>query len=622
MTIQFRCPSCRRSLKVKDAWAGKRAECPACKHVIPVPAASSNVDVEELAAAALSDQPQEGQAESKTIDFPCSFCDEKIQAGLDLAEKRMPCPHCGKIVKVPKLAISARKDWRQKGTVLPSAARRDDEPAPEGAWGTGVTRHVSAEALLDAKAIKEPERRPREPMPARRKVALGMVATLGAALLALGIWQSIRYRARSKQDRAFGQVESILLAPTRGPMMPGGVQATELYRAAGEYSLRENHLNDAFTYFSLGRSAAATDKPKDADKEMPSKWTDHELALIDLAATQSRLLGDAQQVSRHQRLSWNETQTELYRTLQGLGTPEGRAEAIRSVSRRILARGPNLRVDSLVNMLGRDKETPELLGIIGLEAIRADQKSLAADIAKVVLAPYEVKPVKGQPERRLPPATSFLALLIILDQQPKAEKLIAPAPKPADAVPDEVRVGYALGWTRVGKNAEAHALAKAAAAETRFHALVEIAEAEADADPKSATPDVAEARNLLTGELKARFVSPWLLLRFLRLALRTGAINAPEQLPDLLKQADIVRQAQLEIAIYRLDNSTTPDMEALAKAAKESPPFGPVLEALARLNARTGDGAAVMSQADGWTPETMRPFGYAGVALGLQDRGR
>src|SRR5579885_3735263 len=127
MTIQFRCPSCRRSLKVKDAWAGKRAECPACKQVIPVPAASTNVDVEELAAAALSEQPQE-QAEQKTIDFPCPFCDEKIEAGTDLAEKRMPCPHCGRIVKVPKLAIGARKAWRQTGTRLPSAARRDDEP--------------------------------------------------------------------------------------------------------------------------------------------------------------------------------------------------------------------------------------------------------------------------------------------------------------------------------------------------------------------------------------------------------------------------------------------------------------------------------------------------------------
>jgi hypothetical protein len=208
----------------------------------------------------------------------------------------------------------------------------------------------------------------------------------------------------------------------------------------------------------------------------------------------------------------------------------------------------------------------------------------------------------------------------MLDQQPRAEKLIAPPPKPNDAVPEDVRVGYALGWARIGKNAEAHELARAGAAETRFHALVEIAEAEADTDPKSATADVTEARNLLTGELKARYVSPWLLLRFLRLALRTGAINAPEQLPDLLKQADIFRQAQLEIAIYRLDNSTSSDMEALAKAAKESPPFGPALEALARLNARTGDGAAVMKEADGWTPETLRAFGYAGVALGLQDR--
>lgn len=618
MTIQFRCPSCRRSLKVRDAWAGKRAECPACKKVIAVPQASEKIDVEALAAAALSEQPAGPAVEQKPIDFPCPYCDEKITAAADLADKRTPCPHCGRIVKVPKPKPSGPIDWRQSSQRLPSAARRDTEPAPEGAWGTAAVSRVSAEALIEAKVVTEAPRRPRAPLSARTKVALGMICIVGATLLAVGVWQSILFRAHNKQERAFARVESVL-GSGHSALMPDGSPATELYRAAGEYALRENRLSDAVRYFGLGRAQAAAARTQNADS--PTKWLDHDVALVYLAATQSRLLGDLQQVTRHQRLDWNDTQTELYRTLQNIATPEGRADAMRVISRLILPRGPNLRVDALVNMLGHEKETPELLGIVGLEALRADERPLAEDIVKVVLTPYEttLAKSKGKAAPHMAPAVSLLALLISLNQQARAEKFIAPAPKPADMPPEEVRVGYALGWARVGKLSEARALAKGPGpAEAKLHALVAIAEAVADSDPKNAVSDITDARNLLTGELKGHPVSPLLLLRFAHIALVTGVIEKIDQFPDVLKQGDMTRQTMLTWAIYRLDHSTAPDTEALTRVMKESA-FGPALEMLARLNARAGESSAVLTEADTWMPETLRPFGYAGVALGLQD---
>jgi hypothetical protein len=46
------------------------------------------------------------------------------------------------------------------------------------------------------------------------------------------------------------------------------------------------------------------------------------------------------------------------------------------------------------------------------------------------------------------------------------------------------------------------------------------------------------------------------------------------------------------------------------------------LELLARHNSRLGKGSAVMDMIQGWQPEALRPLGYAGVTLGVQDIGK
>ena len=42
-------------------------------------------------------------------------------------------------------------------------------------------------------------------------------------------------------------------------------------------------------------------------------------------------------------------------------------------------------------------------------------------------------------------------------------------------------------------------------------------------------------------------------------------------------------------------------------------------ELVARHNARFGSSGSTLSAVESWDPEMLRPFGYAGVALGIQD---
>src|ERR1700752_336097 len=44
MTIEFDCPSCRKTYKVRDELAGKKATCSACKKPLVVPPASAHHD--------------------------------------------------------------------------------------------------------------------------------------------------------------------------------------------------------------------------------------------------------------------------------------------------------------------------------------------------------------------------------------------------------------------------------------------------------------------------------------------------------------------------------------------------------------------------------------------------
>ncbi len=84
------------------------------------------------------------------------MCGEKLHLALELAGKREPCPECKRIIRVPEPEKKDPANWRKVDNSLPSGARREEEKAPEGAWGSAAAgARVSREALQEAGAIPE-----------------------------------------------------------------------------------------------------------------------------------------------------------------------------------------------------------------------------------------------------------------------------------------------------------------------------------------------------------------------------------------------------------------------------------------------------------------------------------
>src|SRR5438046_1482817 len=192
MPIKFKCPHCHKPLSVKDHLGGKRAACPACKKVLTIPAPTAPpVDLEDFAASALADEPPPPEATEQptAIDSTCPFCDEALHLSIELAGKQAPCPACKRIIKVPLPVKQKPQDWRKVETQGPLLARREDEPPPEGAWGTAARPGtVSEEALEEAGALPEEER---EPLTLGQKIRRGLLATGGLAVLVVG-WFVLR----------------------------------------------------------------------------------------------------------------------------------------------------------------------------------------------------------------------------------------------------------------------------------------------------------------------------------------------------------------------------------------------------------------------------------------------
>ena len=268
MSIKFLCSHCLKVLSVKDQLAGKRGKCPHCGTVVlvPVPAKPASApaaprpasapaasppaappappaDLDALAAAALADEPKaDGPPTAPTtIDFECPMCGEKLHLPLDLAGKRAPCPECRRIIKVPEPEKKDPANWRQATQSLPSAARRPEEKAPEGAWSSAAgAAMVSREALHDAGAIPEA----RALLTVRQRVVrytwVAGVAVFVVVCAVLGYLKWAEAVEAKALDAALGYAES---AAGQGELGRDGRAA--IYRLAGDYFLRQRETGGA-----------------------------------------------------------------------------------------------------------------------------------------------------------------------------------------------------------------------------------------------------------------------------------------------------------------------------------------------------------------------------------------
>ena len=117
MPISVKCTDCGKSLKAPDSLAGKKAKCPDCGAIVPIPKAA--LDAEEMGDGPVSKpkakpKPVEDDDDSLFDDI----ADDEANAPVDENAKRKPCPMCGELI-----AKTAAK-CRYCGEVLDPALRK------------------------------------------------------------------------------------------------------------------------------------------------------------------------------------------------------------------------------------------------------------------------------------------------------------------------------------------------------------------------------------------------------------------------------------------------------------------------------------------------------------------
>jgi hypothetical protein len=615
MAIKLNCSRCKKALRVKDELAGKKVRCPGCQQILVVPEpAHPSAEIEALAAAALSEQPAAPApaAPAATIKFHCSYCDEEVQASAELAGRQMPCPSCTRIIKVPVPEKVEPKDWRKVDPRGPAAGMlKDAEKAPEGAWGSKTTASaVSRRALVEAEVIPLAQ----EPTPWGRYISRGLIAASLLAAVGFGGCSIRRYSAQQSQQNVLELALKSLPegpAPTTSAASPVGLLTAEVYRAAGELSIRENQAKAAQDFMSKARARLMN---------LNADSTGRDLALIDLAVTQVDLGGDTAADLRGLRLDWDKAYRHISQTVRLINAAQARTETVQQVGRKLLAHGEGRYLALVPNQLNADKERAELTALAGLELIRAGEHETAKALAAPLLKPYEGKPAKKADLAKRPVLhPNMIALAVALDQPIETEAVSIPAPEAAlkDPYPD-IRLGYARGWAAQGKWAQARQIAAMPGdPAVRFEAFVDVATA---ADGKSLQDADAAARAALTiwrDDLQGSPISPWLLLRLVRAGSRAGLADQMQQVAESITDADIRTRARLEVVRSRLASLHGLDTDGLDKEPKQ-PSSGQILEAICRHNARYQSSSSLIREIDQWEP-TLRALGYIGAALGQQD---
>jgi hypothetical protein len=641
MPIKFPCPHCERKLNVADNMAGKKARCPACQQAITIPAsgvASAQQaaaaaatpsapaarkaprpakaeaaapppvpsdppppeDVDAEAAALFSDKPaQEEQVEVKEIEFECPMCNEKVKVGADMAGKRTPCPECRRIVKVPELVKRGPKDWRQAMNA-PAGAKRPDEPAPEGAWGSNAASVVSRDSLQEADAIPYED----EPLTIRDRIRKGLIWAVGLGVIALLVWLGMRWWGGRAEDRAIAAARAYAdQEASRKQIGPDGAAA--LHRAASEYCrLRKDHKS-------------AEDGKKEFDTAMgllkPGDDVDsrREIILMELALTQIEMGGSNEEARLGQALKWDDVQRELHGILLAMRSHEAKRELLRQLARRLTEKKQPERALTLAQaeaIFPTPPERADAIGIVGIELVQAGQKDFAAKAADAVAQVYAAATEEEGPAA----VASAVTLLHLTGRKP----LEIPAGAPEKEFAE--RVGKVEALAREGKLEEARKLVEASKdPEVIFLSRVALAAALVDASSPEAEKEARPAAQLAAERLKVQPLLTWTALRLVQVGIRAG-LSEGEYKPLLQAMPDrqlsgygqlLILRGKLAASKQIVERSALDDFEANAFARLLA------AEALARHNTRLDKGWR--SNIDSWD-EPLRAFGQAGVALGLR----
>ncbi|HET6573031.1 MAG TPA: hypothetical protein VFG68_05470 [Fimbriiglobus sp.] len=631
MAIETQCPHCKKAYRLKDELAGKRVTCgnPDCRKAFTVDAkASANgkaaeprIDAEAAAAAIFGDEPAQAAPEDqRQITMTCATCETKWDVPWSMQGKNVLCPDCRSRQRVPQQK-TGKVDWRDSRAGRPTLARVEEL---EGVVGTVDVRQVSGKSLVEAGVIKEDiESRPRWHYVAWTVTALALVGVLtyGVMLLMRSNKEDRRDQFMADALKDVQETKDTGLPPAEVPLFKA-----DIHIAAGEFALRKNDpagLKAAIDHFTHAR--------RDLEAAPPSAGRD--LMLGELALAQVALGGSAEQVAAGTRVRWtpggrqslNEktytVQQELQATLKAMATAPAdvRFHTIRRLARRLAQAGqPDVLSHSLIAQV-LPQEHAEAVAQVAVEVLKATGDQGRAKAEAGALAPQLAAEAKGT---GLPPSAPALFQAVGVSAP---DKVKFPAPPGGGEVSDATRQTFVTQYLLQGKADEALDLAKKPGG-TDAGRLSVLALAAEWADNPGPVVEAALAV-LPTGEKRRKVTIPDLTL--LRLAAQAGRANQPDAVEAFVKsisgdahkawaQAEALR-LQLAASGEKPGEETQADAPASPKDARVGHARGRL--ALARHNARvTGNDPDASVRYDGWGAGTFRPFGLAGLALGLQDR--
>lgn len=612
MPIVFNCQYCGEPYKLKDELAGRTATCrnPNCRKtfIVPTPtkaipskranppaskpSPAPDIDIDSIAAAALSDEPEQKGPAGKPIDVVCRHCDHKFTVEPDKAGKMVICPDCGRPTKVPAAQAEKKLDWRNNDGA-PSLAKRDFGDMSNVMDTTTTTivegKTIQAAGATQLRDAEEPEERRKRQIKTTIYLFLflTMIGTAG-----YGIWgYGKAVRIETTMAKAVEAIES----PNGGATDP--IFHALMRRASGEYKSRiansEDDIKSALKDLQLARNLLMKVPPTNSERDA---------VLIEVALTFPVLAGNEEQVRLNKKKPWTDIQREIRQTLAMLN-PQDREVfwyGLRLLTERLVQyKQPLMAADISSNIFPIDTPDGQIaLAQVGFELLRLGKVEEASQIPNRVTA------------KKVNPMLQGLKLALNKAANPDLKD-----PKKKEQ-PDPMAlamVSIFQGDISKAKNqAEINSTT-----ENRSARLVQLA-CQCQGDK------AADFLNTVADILKLdKNASAWLYRRLLASLLRANQVPQAETLSDLVPNPGVKAWCKLDLARYKLAAMTKKKADDslldLPGDPTKSAAAAKIREEIARHNAFAGEGA-YSKVIDRWEKGIVRPFGQAGWILGKQDR--
>jgi hypothetical protein len=644
MPIDATCPGCQKRYKLKDELAGKSVKCsnPDCRKPFPVPGGTANgkpavakpkaktkkeleAEAEALAEALFNEAGEAKPAAERQIGVECVMCTHKWTEPESKAGKNVICPECKHRMKVPDPKAKKQADWRDS-----SGGRRAGERGPDlpDDLAAQQMKDADIDSLVKAGAIEKPEV---EPRPLSFWITLATVILVVVGGTAGAFYWVVKSGQTGQENAAMAEAMKGLeeLKADDSPVQKDDrrLMRAALHIAGGEYHARLNTKEGVKA--ALKEFAAARRELEQA----PSKQYERDALFAELAVAQLALGGTDEQVAAEVRLGWTP------QGARGKGPAVGTTvvDHVQTELRQTLAKFHEREVDRGVRLmtiarLARElskKGHPEVLFEIVPQAFPEDALEVQAFALLVVLrnggTEDQVKPqaialrdlLKGDPKTAPPPPWPVVALFDRLGMTDYDAKAAIPPPV-ADGSPvsRETRFAYAALYACQDNTERAVKVACSppGTAAERFPAMAMLAELMPD--PKPLLEEAAKATDAQTSN---RFH----LYRLARAAADAGAVDKADQFAKKIDHEGLREWATGEALRAKWAASKSApaaaDLTLPADPAKARAGHGWAAIQFARHHARaTGEGGTSKTY-DEWADKKLRGFGYAGMALGLQD---